>query len=190
MAERRAPGWYDDEADASALRYWDGRGWTPHTVPKPVESTPVESTPVESAPVESAPVESAPVESTPVEEPAAPPAPPAAIAPDTAGAPGAAIAPEHEHGAGGADPVLAALVAASEDDDAHVTRTIRFVPEHTTVPTPTDRPAASVSVYGLAPAHPRDDLSVGQVALLVLASLAAGTLTIAIASAIAMTLLG
>lgn len=181
MAERRAPGWYDDEADASALRYWDGRGWTPHTVPKPIESTPVESAPVESAPVE---------EPAAPPAPPAPPPPPAAIAPDTAGAPGAAIAPEHEHGAGGADPVLAALVAASEDDDAHVTRTIRFVPEHTTVPTPTDRTAASVSVYGLAPAHPRDDLSVGQVALLVLASLAAGTLTIAIASAIAMMLLG
>lgn len=30
MAERPA-GWYDDEADATWLRYWDGRGWTPHT---------------------------------------------------------------------------------------------------------------------------------------------------------------
>ncbi|MFF2275704.1 DUF2510 domain-containing protein [Agromyces sp. NPDC058126] len=33
MAERSA-GWYDDEADAAWLRYWDGRGWTPHTASK------------------------------------------------------------------------------------------------------------------------------------------------------------
>ena len=31
----RVPGWYDDEADAASLRYWDGRGWTPHTAAKP-----------------------------------------------------------------------------------------------------------------------------------------------------------
>ncbi|GAA1831028.1 NINE protein [Agromyces salentinus] len=31
---RRAAGWYDDEADAAALRYWDGRAWTPHTTPR------------------------------------------------------------------------------------------------------------------------------------------------------------
>lgn len=36
-AARRRAGWYDDEVDASALRYWDGRGWTPHTSPKPVD---------------------------------------------------------------------------------------------------------------------------------------------------------
>ncbi|MGH3706170.1 MAG: DUF2510 domain-containing protein, partial [Agromyces sp.] len=24
-------GWYDDEADAALLRYWDGTAWTPHT---------------------------------------------------------------------------------------------------------------------------------------------------------------
>ncbi|GAA1939732.1 DUF2510 domain-containing protein [Agromyces allii] len=29
---RRVAGWYDDEADAAALRYWDGASWTPHTV--------------------------------------------------------------------------------------------------------------------------------------------------------------
>lgn len=28
-------GWYDDEADASRLRYWDGAKWSPHTAPKP-----------------------------------------------------------------------------------------------------------------------------------------------------------
>ena len=30
----RPPGWYDDEADAALLRYWDGRRWSPHTAPK------------------------------------------------------------------------------------------------------------------------------------------------------------
>lgn len=39
MAERSA-GWYDDEADAAWLRYWDGRGWTPHTAVKAVASVP------------------------------------------------------------------------------------------------------------------------------------------------------
>ncbi|MFF2371754.1 NINE protein [Agromyces sp. NPDC058110] len=30
----RAAGWYDDERDAAAQRYWDGASWTPHTVPR------------------------------------------------------------------------------------------------------------------------------------------------------------
>lgn len=30
----RAAGWYDDEQDAAAQRYWDGASWTPHTVPQ------------------------------------------------------------------------------------------------------------------------------------------------------------
>jgi hypothetical protein len=30
----RPPGWYDDEADAALLRYWDGHRWSPHTAPK------------------------------------------------------------------------------------------------------------------------------------------------------------
>ena len=33
-AESRPAGWYDDEADADAIRYWDGSAWTPHTAPK------------------------------------------------------------------------------------------------------------------------------------------------------------
>lgn len=33
-AEARPAGWYDDEADADAIRYWDGSAWTPHTAPK------------------------------------------------------------------------------------------------------------------------------------------------------------
>ena len=32
----RPPGWYDDEADAALLRYWDGHRWSPHTAPKAV----------------------------------------------------------------------------------------------------------------------------------------------------------
>ena len=32
----RVSGWYDDEADAAVLRYWDGAGWTPHTAGRPV----------------------------------------------------------------------------------------------------------------------------------------------------------
>jgi hypothetical protein len=32
---RRAAGWYDDEADAALLRYWDGAKWSPHTAPRP-----------------------------------------------------------------------------------------------------------------------------------------------------------
>lgn len=50
MAERSA-GWYDDEADATCLRYWDGRSWTPHTAPRSDSPEP-SSTPstTESAP--------------------------------------------------------------------------------------------------------------------------------------------
>ena len=34
----RSAGWYDDEADASTLRYWDGGAWSPHTAPKPTDA--------------------------------------------------------------------------------------------------------------------------------------------------------
>lgn len=30
----RPAGWYDDEADAALLRYWDGAKWSPHTAPR------------------------------------------------------------------------------------------------------------------------------------------------------------
>ena len=33
-ADARPAGWYDDEADADAIRYWDGSAWTPHTAPR------------------------------------------------------------------------------------------------------------------------------------------------------------
>ncbi len=35
MTTPRQPGWYDDPQDSSAQRYWDGRGWTPHSQRKP-----------------------------------------------------------------------------------------------------------------------------------------------------------
>lgn len=37
-AEARPAGWYDDEADAGAIRYWDGSAWTPHTAPKSTDA--------------------------------------------------------------------------------------------------------------------------------------------------------
>jgi hypothetical protein len=36
----RVAGWYDDEADAALLRYWDGAKWSPHTAPRPVDVSP------------------------------------------------------------------------------------------------------------------------------------------------------
>ena len=36
----RVAGWYDDEADAALLRYWDGARWSPHTVPRPADTSP------------------------------------------------------------------------------------------------------------------------------------------------------
>lgn len=34
----RAAGWYDDDADAALLRYWDGAKWSPHTAPRPADA--------------------------------------------------------------------------------------------------------------------------------------------------------
>lgn len=34
----RMAGWYDDQADAALLRYWDGAKWSPHTAPKPTDA--------------------------------------------------------------------------------------------------------------------------------------------------------
>ena len=34
----RIAGWYDDEADAALLRYWDGSKWSPHTAPRPTDA--------------------------------------------------------------------------------------------------------------------------------------------------------
>jgi len=35
MAAPQAPGWYPDDADAAALRYWDGESWTSQRRPRP-----------------------------------------------------------------------------------------------------------------------------------------------------------
>lgn len=35
-----APGWYDDPADPSLARYWDGTGWTANTVARHPGATP------------------------------------------------------------------------------------------------------------------------------------------------------
>ena len=45
----RSAGWYDDEADASTLRYWDGGAWSPHTAPKPTDAAEA-SVPATAAP--------------------------------------------------------------------------------------------------------------------------------------------
>ncbi|ANJ28035.1 DUF2510 domain-containing protein [Agromyces aureus] len=37
---RRVAGWYVDETDAAALRYWDGASWTPHTVARAAAAGP------------------------------------------------------------------------------------------------------------------------------------------------------
>jgi hypothetical protein len=35
MAAPQAPGWYPDDADTTALRYWDGQSWTSQRRPRP-----------------------------------------------------------------------------------------------------------------------------------------------------------
>jgi hypothetical protein len=49
-ASPRSAGWYDDEADASRLRYWDGNAWSPHTAPRPTDA-PEASAPAHAAPI-------------------------------------------------------------------------------------------------------------------------------------------
>ncbi|WP_157002099.1 NINE protein [Agromyces laixinhei] len=66
-------GWYDDEADAALLRYWDGTAWSPHTAPRPADAAP---NPLPAAAGASA-APSAPL------TPPAPPAAPAALAAQT-----------------------------------------------------------------------------------------------------------
>ncbi len=46
MTTPRQPGWHDDPDDSNAVRYWDGRGWTPHRQPKPFSrQTPLPAVP-------------------------------------------------------------------------------------------------------------------------------------------------
>ncbi len=56
------PGWYDDDGDPGAQRYWDGQNWTPQRQRKP-------ASPPASAPVSPAPP-------LPPQVPSAPPPPP------------------------------------------------------------------------------------------------------------------
>jgi len=42
----RIAGWYDDEADAALLRYWDGSKWSPHTAPRPTATADAADWPV------------------------------------------------------------------------------------------------------------------------------------------------
>lgn len=44
-----APGWYPDPQNARLLRYWDGRGWTPHTQPPARAQPPVGPVPATAA---------------------------------------------------------------------------------------------------------------------------------------------
>lgn len=127
MAERSA-GWYDDEADATWLRYWDGRSWTPHTTSRAE--------------------------------------------------------------AGLLPAVACETVAVHTDSLPHsITRTVRLLPEHTTVPTPRGEPAASGSVFATQPPRPGEGLSAGRVAILVVAALLAGSLVVTLASSVAVLLL-
>lgn len=75
----RPAGWYDDEADASRLRYWDGDAWSPHTTPRPSDAP---ASPVPPAVTADAPAASASPPAPPAPEASAPPpAPPASPAP-------------------------------------------------------------------------------------------------------------
>jgi hypothetical protein len=67
----RSAGWYDDEADASRLRYWDGGAWSPHTAPRPTDAAEA------SVPATAAPSAAGPAAQVP---PTAPPRAPVAVA--------------------------------------------------------------------------------------------------------------
>ena len=126
----RSAGWYDDEADASQLRYWDGGAWSPHTAPRPTDAAEA-SVPVTAATAPTRPAApAAPVFS------AAPAAPAALEAP--------AIAPLAAPGAPAFDEIDEATTArpfrAAESTEAEFpAATIPAMPsgaieEHTTVP--------------------------------------------------------
>ncbi|HKH08422.1 MAG TPA: NINE protein [Agromyces sp.] len=122
----RSAGWYDDEADASRLRYWDGGAWSPHTAPRPTDAAEasVPATPAPAAPAASPTVPAAPAFST------SPPAP--AIAPTAA--PGAPEFDEIDE-ATTARPFRAAENTEAEFPAATIPAMPRGgIEEHTTVP--------------------------------------------------------
>ncbi|MFF2387959.1 DUF2510 domain-containing protein [Agromyces sp. NPDC058104] len=166
MAERSA-GWYDDEADATWLRYWDGRGWTPHTAQKSVAPSPAPATSAAAATPAPAPAPAHPLVTAQAPAPARPPAP--------------AYAPS---------PVFAfAAHDGSDELDQPLMQTMRLVPEHTTVPTPLGGAVASASPFATRPVHSGDRLPRGRVVIIVAVALVAGSIVVALASSVAMLLI-
>jgi TM2 domain/Protein of unknown function (DUF2510) len=127
-ASPRSAGWYDDEADASRLRYWDGNAWSPHTAPRPTDA------PEASAPAPAAPIVTPPPPATVVAS-AAPVIPTLAAADATTTATADADAPAFD----AIDEATTARPFAPRDREAELpAATIPGMPggveEHTTVP--------------------------------------------------------
>jgi hypothetical protein len=120
----RSAGWYDDESDASKLRYWDGGAWSPHTAPRPTDADEA----------------SVPVAAAIAPTPPAVPAPPAFSASPAA----PAIAPPAAPGSAGLDEIDEATTArpfraVGNPEAEFPAATIPAMPsggieEHTTVP--------------------------------------------------------
>lgn len=125
----RPAGWYDDEADASRLRYWDGDAWSPHTTPRPSDApaSPVPPAVASVAPAASAsppaPEASAPEASAP---PPAPPAPPAGTGAPAFDGIDEATTARPLRATPPAEPPISTLPAAP----------VRGIDEHTTAPIP------------------------------------------------------
>ncbi|GAA1759272.1 NINE protein [Agromyces humatus] len=74
-ADSHPAGWYDDEADADAIRYWDGSSWTPHTAPKSTDAA-APSSSQSPAPAAAALTVAAPTPAVPAVAPAPVASPP------------------------------------------------------------------------------------------------------------------
>ncbi|MDQ0893407.1 NINE protein [Agromyces ramosus] len=138
----RPAGWYDDEADASRLRYWDGSDWSPHTTPRPSDA-PASPVPPTVAPAASA---SPPAPIAPA-APAAFPVPPSAFP----GAPAFDAIDE----ATTARPARATPAASEPPTATMPAPPERGIDEHTTVPDhgatatpPTPPPHGAVGGFG------------------------------------------
>ncbi|GAA1814916.1 NINE protein [Agromyces neolithicus] len=122
-ADARPAGWYDDEADTDAIRYWDGSAWTPHTAPKSADD-PASGRADSAAPL---------VTERDAASPAPAPAPPAPAAP-----------PAHPA------PVAPADVVDDAIDELTSVRPVRSgtadINEHTTVPLPPGNAGAATSL--------------------------------------------